>query len=237
MLTISPLGQQLFFATKGTKHGVVTLEFFKNLELCREGTLKVVISRLLKKGALLKLKNGVYAWNMEGNGVEDMFFAAQNVFNGYLAFSTALYLRGLSEQFPFTIYIATRGKSASRIFGQTELKAVAIHSRATGVERLGDYEVSSVAKTIYDCFHLPEYAGGLSAVLEAIHRANMNKIQWAEFLTYVDRFESNNSKKKIGAYLNLLQETDKPVPSWVVSHLGKAELKLDKKELLYWWFV
>ena len=237
MLTLSPLGQSLFFFTRSAKHGIVPIDIFKSLQLCGESTLKVILSRLLKKGALIKLKNGLYSWNVEGGGVEDFFYASQATYDGYLGFSTALYLHGLTDQYPFTLFVVTPNKSASKRIGDVELKAVAMHKRAIGTHQLGDYLVSTVPKTLYDCFHLPEYSGGLSVILRAVYEAKLNESQWREFLTYVDKFESQASKKKIGAYLNLLKETDRPVPAWVVSQLGKANLKLDKNELLSWWFA
>ncbi len=237
MLTLSTLEQKLFFATRSAKHGIVSIETFKDLGFCVQDTLRVIISRLLKKGALAKLKRGLYAWNLEGNVFDDVFYVGQSIYSGYLAFSTALYLHGLTDQFPFTVFVATRGNSSSKRVGNVEFKAVAVRSRATGAEVKNSYFISTVAKTVYDCFHLPEYGGSYALILHAVYNAKMDEKQWREFLHYVEKFEGPSSKKKIGAYLHLLGETDRPVPKWVVSKLGKANLKLDKKELLSWWFA
>ncbi len=237
MLVLSPLEQQFFFATRSAKHGLVTMELFKALKLCSDGTLKVIVSRLLKKKALTKLKNGVYVWTVE-RGIDDVFYAATFVFNGYLAFSTALYLHKLNDQFPFTMFVATHEQSASRSIGEVEVKAVAIHKKAFGIQNLGDYVVSTIPKTIYDCFHLSEYAGGYSAILRAVYEAKMTKEQWLDFLNYVQKFEKPFYVSKISALLYLLGETDRPVPKWVLATLGKpSKVVLNKRELLHWWYV
>ena len=237
MLILSPVEQGLYFSTQGAKHGVVVMETFRELGLCTVGTLKVVISRLLKKGALLKIKNGVYVWNLAGSGFGDVFFIGQNAFDGYIAFSSALYLHKLFDEFPFTIFIATRSKSASKFFGQTEVQAVALNGRAVGVQRLGEYWVSTLPKTLYDCFHLPDYGGGIGKILWAVYKAQLTKQQWMEFISYVEKFELNSSKRKIGAFLALLDKTDHPVPRWVLKKLGTSNAKLDQRKLLSWWYA
>ena len=133
--------------------------------------LRVLVQRLEKKGWLTSLGKGVYLRlpaSAALNGktyLEDPFKVALKLFKGYLAFQSALKIHGLSEHEPFTIYVATRNKSETMaLLEQYEIKAITFRKRYVGYETKGAYVVSTVAKTFFDCFFHPQYAGGYAEV-------------------------------------------------------------------------
>ena len=174
------------------KHGIFSFGEAKSWRLCSEGTLRVTLARMARKGSVARLAQGLYfARPIEQPGAlpDDVFYAAQLAFGGYLAFATALYLHRLVGEYPFTVFVATGNKSVSTQWGAVEVKAVALRSRAVGVIRMGDYVVSTRAKTLYDCLHLPEYAGGVKGVVNAFKNARLSEGEWMEFWRYVGSFE------------------------------------------------
>ena len=113
-LTTTVLG-----AIRDSNAGISTLDMLESLRLCGPTTLKTTLSRLNKAGKILRLKRGVYSTNP----LKDAFSAAQATFNGYLGFSSALYLHKLITESPFSITVVTTNKSASKPFGMYEFRA------------------------------------------------------------------------------------------------------------------
>ncbi len=256
--SLSALEQQIYFLSQGAKNNIITYDTIRSWRLADENVINVILSRMCKKGWLTRLKKGVYLLSGYGKGIVDIFYTAQFVYSGYLAFSTALYLHKLIDEMPFTIYIATKGISASKHFGEYNIKAVSLGKRATGMQLIGDYWISTIPKTLYDCFHFPEYGGGYSRILKSVHSSKMNEKQWDEFINYVKKFDSDASCQKIGYLLDLLKKTNVDIPSFVLSYLQKrvrsvvsigkrkAKGKFNKKwkiidhigeqTLLSWWY-
>ncbi|WP_456321319.1 type IV toxin-antitoxin system AbiEi family antitoxin domain-containing protein, partial [Palaeococcus sp. (in: euryarchaeotes)] len=89
---------------------VLTIQEIKELfpELS-EDMIKKVLSSLVKKGYLYRLKRGLYLVNEEPGKplIKNPYQIALMLFPGYIAFSSALRLYGLIEYEPFTIFVAT----------------------------------------------------------------------------------------------------------------------------------
>ncbi|MGI0045726.1 MAG: type IV toxin-antitoxin system AbiEi family antitoxin domain-containing protein [Nitrosotalea sp.] len=225
--------------------------------------LYVLVKRLEEKGWLTGVGKGVYlrlpaSTAMEGRVyLEDPMEVATKMFDGYIAFSSALKVHGLSEYEPFTIYVATKIKSETvTLLKDYEIRAVKFGRRCTGFEKKEKYTVSTISKTFFDCFYRPKYAGGYSEVLKSIHRAE--KIDWKEFEKYLDKFGSSSLCQKIGYMLSLLKETEFELPKDLFSYLSnrvKSKTRLDfgrsggaynrewmiidnigKKNLISWWY-
>lgn len=203
--TLSPLEQKIYFAARDAKEGVITLDVIKSWKLTDEATLRLIIHNMQKKGWLIRLKRGIYLIGELGKVViSDPFVISTYIFNGYVAFSSALYIHRLTDIIPFDIYVATESKIGIKVIGNYSFKALPLGKRAFGSEKLGNYVVSTVPKTIYDCLHKPLLAGGLPAVLKAIFEARMGRSQWKEFLYYAKRFEKDSFYQRLGYLLSLL---------------------------------
>jgi predicted transcriptional regulator of viral defense system len=225
--------------------------------------LYVLMGRLEKKGWITRVGKGVYlrlpAATAVGGKVylEDPFEVALKMFKGYLAFQSALKVHGLSEYEPFTIYVATKTKSETvSLLKHYEIKAIKFGKRFTGFEKTGKYTVSTKAKTFFDCFYHPNYAGGYAEVLKSLHTAGT--IDWKEMEKYLEKFGSSSVCQKIGYLISLLKETEYEQPQDFIDYLkGRIgnKTKLDfsqsggsynkewmiidnigKKKLLSWWY-
>ncbi len=254
-MSLSNLEEKVYFAAM--ESGPVSFETIKSWELCSNGTLKVVMHNLVKKGYFQRIKKGLYLAKKHGIGIHDALMLAHNLYEGYLSFSTALYIHKLSEDMPFTIFVATKSRSEERIFGNYAIKAVALGKRLAGTEKKEGISVSTIPKTIYDCFRIPQYSGGFANVLKSVYNAQMSQEQWKEFLYYVSEFESYAFCQRIGFMLNLLKkETKLNVPNFILNHM-KSKIKCDvylgkgryayakdwkimdcigKEKLLSWWY-
>lgn len=266
-LSTKPLSHEeqklyLYLESKGMNAFKVSEIDVKKLGL-EQSYLYVLINRLEKKGWITGIGKGVYlrlpaSTTLEGKVyLEDPFAVALKMYDGYLAFHSALKIHGLSEYEPFTIYVATKNKSETiPLLEHYEIKAIKFGKRFAGFEKKDGYVVSTKAKTFFDCFYHPPYAGSYSEVLKSLHDAG--QIDWNEMKKYLDKFGSSSLCQKIGYLLSLLEETEYDVPNDFLAYLKnriKNKTKLDfsqkggtydskwmiidnigKKKLLSWWY-
>jgi len=171
-------------AVEKSPFGITTLEVLASLTLCDAFTLKTTLSRLHKAGRIVRLKRGVYS----SNPMTDPFICAQNTFNGYLGFSTALYLHKFITEVPFVLTVVTTNTSSYKTFAPYEFRAVALKDKAVGFVRLGSYVVSTRAKTLFDCLYLPMYGVESHKLIAAYREKPLSKTEWREFDSYVKKF-------------------------------------------------
>lgn len=182
-------------AVRTAKNGVISLDVLESLGLCNSFTLKTTLSRLAKKGKVVRLKRGVYS----AVPLRDVFVCVQNVFNGYLGFSSALYLHGLIPEQPFQVTIVTFNTSKAKSLAGFVAKAIALKGKAIGFERKGDYVLSTRAKTLFDCLYLPRLAVEKEKLLEAFSQARLTANEWREFDGYVEKFGGLKSDEMLAA--------------------------------------
>jgi len=239
--TTQPLShreQQLYLTLESEGTNVFKVRDLKELKLpFSYDHIRVLVQRLEAKGWLTPLGKGVYLRLPASAGLkgkvylEDPFKVALTLFDGYLAFQSALKVHGLSEYEPFTVYVATRNKSETvHVLKQYEIKAITFRNRYTGYVKKDGYTVSTIAKTFFDCFFHPQYAGGYPEVLKSLDA--FETMNWEEFLKYLRKFASDSLCQKIGYLLSLLAKTKYKVPVKVLGYLksrARVKAKLDPK--------
>ena len=239
-LAVKPLSHEeqkfyLYLESIGKNSFKVSEIDVKKLGLSKD-YLYVVINRLEKKGWITGVGKGVYlrlpaSTALEGRAyLEDPFEVGLKMYPGYLAFQSALRIHGLSEYEPFTVFVATTSKSeTASLLEHYEVKAVKLGRRFAGFEEKGKYKVSTKAKTFFDCFYHPQYAGGYPEVLKSLHLAE--GIDWTEMERHLDGFGSSSVCQKIGHMLSLLhKETGYELPADFLEYLKsriKNKTKLD----------
>ena len=238
-LTTQPLShreQQLYLTLESEGRNVFRVSDLKELKApFSYEHIRVLVQRLKRKGWVTSLGKGVYlrlpaSAALSGRVyLEDPFKAALKLFDGYLAFHSALKVHDLSEYEPFTVYVATRNKSETlTVLKQYEIKAITFRNRYTGYEKKDGYTVSTISKTFFDCFFHPQYAGGYPEILKSLHACD--SMYWEEFLKYLRKFASDSLCQKIGYLLSLLIKTEYKVPKKVLNYLKsrvRVKTKLD----------
>ena len=178
---------------------------------------------LISKGYLHPVKRGVYLVNAEPSekpAIGNPFKLASYINKGYIGFSSALRLYDLISYEPFTIFIVTQNKSSELTIGNYLFKTVAIGEKATGTTFFKNVYVSTIEKTVFDCFYKPQYAGGYREFVKTL--TNIKKINWDQVLVYFNKFASNALFQRTGYVIELVQED---------IHLPKHILKEFKKHI------
>jgi predicted transcriptional regulator of viral defense system len=198
MLKISAM---VLKAIEDSPLGIASLDVLESLKLCDFNTLKTTLSRLNKAGKIIRLKRCVYS----AKPLKDAFACAQATFNGYLGFSSALYLHKVITEMPYTIIVVTKDASATKNFGEYEFKAVALKEKAVGFEKKGAYIVSTRAKTLFDCIYLPKYSVEKQKLVEAVRQASLSNKEWEEFELYSKKFAGKRTIKRIKELKKILK--------------------------------
>ncbi|MCD6383243.1 MAG: hypothetical protein J7L88_02125 [Thermoplasmata archaeon] len=181
-------------------------------------TVYNTLHTLSSKGLLLRVKNGLYV--VKGVAREKPLRAALEIFDGYIAFSTALKLHKLLDERINRIYVATVDTSVVVNLGRYTVKAVPLRRRATGMTLINGLYTSTIPKTLFDCFLKPQYCGDYSAITRALYTAR--RVDWDEFLTYLRHFPSSPLYQRTGYVLELMgEELDFHVPDDVIEYLSE----------------
>lgn len=150
----------------------------RSRELVDAGIARAQLSRLVATGDLIRLARGVYTAPGAGHADADesILVVAERIPEVRLCLLTALRLHGLTTQAPFEVWLAIGNKDRPPRLDWPALRVVrfsgealtaGLESRAIGNRRV---HVTSVAKTVADCFKFRSLVG-LDVAIEALREA------------------------------------------------------------------
>jgi predicted transcriptional regulator of viral defense system len=146
-------------------------------ELEADGVPRAQLSRLVAAGELQRLARGVYALpGYRGTEHSALLTVAKRAPLAVFCLLTALRLHGLTTQAPFEAWIAIGNKDHAPRLDYPPLRIVRFSapSLAYGLQTMqvdgGALRVTSVAKTVADCFKFRNKIG-LDVALEALREA------------------------------------------------------------------
>jgi predicted transcriptional regulator of viral defense system len=183
-----------------------------------DSALKELLSDMVKRGLLMRLKKGLYYLIPFEKDAEtfmpDWHIIAghiANKTNHYIGYYSALQIHSLitqpslkeqivvSDQFrPSTIKIK---KVAFQFIYHNENHFFG--SKKIWIDSFHKVWCSDLEKTFVDCLFKPSYAGGIVEIARAIHMSK-DKIDYNTLLDYVKKFKSQAVIKRLGFLLELL---------------------------------
>lgn len=155
-----------------------TDEFRRLFALSPERT-HAVLHRLTSVGVLHRLGRGRYVVVGLGRGEvlgHPFFLATRLLEPSYVSFWSALHFYGWTEQVPRTVFLANTRLSGLRRIASYRIRLVRLARNrffAYTAARQGDFAfpVAEPEKAIVDAIYLPQYAGGMGLVAEALVEA------------------------------------------------------------------
>lgn len=158
-----------------------------------------ILDGMLEKGLVHRLNRGRYVLTSTYEELDSYTIASHLEPASYVGFWSALHFHDLTDQVPRTIYLAvTAQRRPLRIHGQ-EIRFVRVKPEAFfGYDRYGDAVVSDPEKTILDCLRLPDYAGGIRHVAEAI----TPELDVDRLVRYAFRLDSGAVAARLGYLLD-----------------------------------
>lgn len=128
-----------------------------------------ILSNMVDKDLVHRIARGEYILSEIYESQDSYVLASHLEPASYIGFWSALHFHDLTDQVPRTIFIVvTKQKRSRRIQGQ-RIRFVRVKPATFfGYRQYGGAVVSDPEKTLLDCLHLQEYAGGIELVFEAI---------------------------------------------------------------------
>lgn len=167
-------------------------------------TIQSNIETLVKKQLFNRIEKGKYCrHNFRNENVIANYLAPE----GAVAYWSALNLHGLTSQFTNTVFVQTpKLKKNKTVFGVTYHFIKVKQAKATGYEKSGignhTFTLTSVEKTIVDCFDLPEYSGGYAELLLALNKTKLNNTKLIEACRSINNIAAT---KRIGYLVEFYQ--------------------------------
>ncbi len=197
-----------------SKKKAFTIEDAKQISHANKGVLKVILSRLEKKGWIERIEKGKYIVIPLG-AEKGKYTLNEFVLGSYLvdpciiSYWSALNYYGFTEQIPRTVFIQTTSRKKHQevtIFG-VPYKIIRMKERKIfGVEKAWFEDIkinlTSREKTIIDCLDKPQYAGGIIEVAKALRTEEYDK---DILVKYAKRIRNSGVIRRLGYICEFLQ--------------------------------
>jgi predicted transcriptional regulator of viral defense system len=177
---IKPHSSSTSRAPKSPAPGVLV----RSRDLEARGTTRVALSRLVRRGALLRLGRGIYApADFSPTEHHGLAVAAAQVPSAVIC----LQFHGLTTQAPFEVWLAVGGKARKPALTDFPVRVMRFSNRAI-VEGVEVHQIegipvriTSIARTVADCFKYRNKIG-LDVALEALKEYRRSRRSIDEFV-------------------------------------------------------
>jgi predicted transcriptional regulator of viral defense system len=181
---------------------------------CSYKYAKVLVNNLTKKKWVIVLRRGVYLIVPLSAGVRSQYtehefvIASHLVSPYYIAYWSALNFYGLTEQTPFTVFVATTRRVKNREVLNVKYKFITVSKRKFfGFEpaAVSTYKinVSDREKTLADALDHPQYCGGIPEVAKSLLNAKED-VSMEKVVSYAERMGNSAVVKRLGFLLETL---------------------------------
>jgi len=185
----------------------------------KQGAIRELLSDMVKRGLLLRLKKGLYyiiPYEQDSEKfIPDWHLLAEPLTTGnrhYIGYYSALEIHNLITQPSLKEQIVvSKQMKPSKILVKGITFQFIYHNRKHffGESKIwiNDFErvrCSDLEKTIIDCLFKPAYAGGIVEIAKAIY-ISRERLNYSKLLDYSERFSSQAVIKRLGFLLEVLE--------------------------------
>jgi predicted transcriptional regulator of viral defense system len=215
--------QILNYFNKKDKDCFVYADATKALPQSSNSALKELLSDMVKRGLLMRLKKGLY-YIIPFEKDAESFMPDWHIIAGHLAKSTNNYIGYYSALQIHNLITQPSLKEQIVVSKQIRPSTIKIKnvdfqfiyhnenhffgSKKIWIDSFNKVLCSDLEKTFIDCLFKPDYAGGIVEVARAIYTSK-DKIKFDKLLEYAEKFKSQAVIKRLGFLLEILEiETD-----------------------------
>ncbi|MBU4221898.1 MAG: transcriptional regulator [Euryarchaeota archaeon] len=182
---------------------------------CSYNYAKVIANRLTKKKWVAPLEKGKYLIVPLEAGKESIYtehefiIASQLVEPYYIAYWSALNYHGMTEQVPFTVFVASTRRRKNKKIHDVRYEFITLSKNKffgyTTANISGkNIFISDREKTIADCLDHLEYCGDLTEVAKALWNAR-KKIDFKKLIDYAIKMNNRAILKRLGYIIHKLE--------------------------------
>ena len=197
-----------------------------------KSALKELLSDMVKRGLLMRLKKGLYyiiPFEKDPNTfMPDWHLVAGHLakdVNYYIGYYSALQIHNLITQpsLKEQVVVDKQIRPSKITIKDVDFQFIYHNekhffgSKKIWIDSFNKVMCSDLEKTFIDCLFKPDYAGGIVEIARAIH-ISRDKIKYDKLLEYTQRFNSQAVIKRLGFLLELLD-----LKSGIINQLQKAK--------------
>ena len=197
-----------------------------------ESALRELLSDMVKRGLLMRLKKGLYyiiPYEQEAHAfMPDWHLIAEHLTKGtnqYIGYYSALQIHNLITQpsLKEQIVVAKQMRPSTLRIKNVTFQFIFHNekhffgSKKIWIDNFNKVICSDLEKTIVDCLFKPDYAGGIVEVARAIYTSK-DKINFNRLLEYTGAFKSQAVIKRLGFLLETLE-----IKSGITKQLHEAK--------------
>ncbi|QMU66044.1 MAG: transcriptional regulator [Flavobacteriaceae bacterium] len=188
-----------------------------------DSALKELLSDMVKRGLLMRLKKGLYyiiPFEKDAESfMPDWHIIAGHLVkeaNHYIGYYSALQIHNLITQpsLKEQIVVAKQIRPSKIKIKDIDFQFIYHNekhffgAKKIWIDSFNKVLCSDLEKTFIDCLFKPDYAGGIVEVARAIYTSK-NKIKFSKLLEYAEKFKSQAVIKRLGFLIEILEiETD-----------------------------
>lgn len=204
----------LTLAEKGIS--VFSFDEAKNILQTSNQSVRHVLMGLTRKGRLQRIQRGKYLLVPERAGRE-LYWAESpwvivphliDVY--YVGFWTAMNYWGMTEQIPYTVFVATTKRKNNLKFGNQKFEFVTLSKKKffgfveEKASKTETFNISSKEKTIVDGLMHPQYCGGIPEITKAMWNAR-DDVNWSTVLEMSKKVGVSVVLRRLGYILSILE--------------------------------
>lgn len=200
---------QIILTAEEDNRQILSVSDFTEFYRITPSYARKMISELVKAGWLVRAAKGQYQLLPARSGlkpfpISDKFVVACQAFiDSFIAFGSAAEYHGLSLQVFPTVMLANKSRSGERAIGKTKVRLVRLATKNyIGFQPLNrgpNVKVATIERTIIDCIHRPELAGGVSDLPEILRRGR-SSAKVSQIIELLPTYKSKSLTQKV-AYL------------------------------------
>jgi len=215
-IKLGPQETKLLFSLEEKGISVFTTKDAKKILDSGSASAWLVISGLKKKGRIMQIERGKYLLvparaGIEGYWAESPWVIVPHLIDVYyVGFWTAMNYWGMTEQIPYTVFVATTKRKNDLKFGNQKFEFVTLSKKKffgfvqEKVGKTETFNISSKEKTIVDALMHPEYCGGMPEAAKAMWNAR-DDVDWSKVLDMSRRVGVSVVLRRLGYLLNILE--------------------------------
>jgi len=184
-----------------------------------QSALKELLSDMVKRGLLMRLKKGLYyiiPYEQEAHSfMPDWHLLAEHLTKGtehYIGYYSALQIHNLITQpsLKEQIVVAKQIRPSTLKIKDVTFQFIYHNgnhffgSKKVWIDSFNKVMCSDLEKTIIDCLFKPDYAGGIVEIARAIYTSR-DKIKYEKLLEYAVKFKSQAVIKRLGFIIETLE--------------------------------
>ena len=195
---------------------VFTTNDAKNILKTTDSSVWHILNDLVHKKRIQRIQRSKYLLipakaGVEGYWAESPWVVVPHLIDVYyVGFWTAMNYWGMTEQIPYTVFVATTKRKRNLEFGNQRFDFITLSKKKffgfveEKASKKEFFNISSKEKTIVDGLMHPEYCGGIPEVTKAMWNSR-DDIDWRIVLDMSKQAELSIVVRRLGYLLNLLE--------------------------------